>query len=44
MFDMLGGLKVVGLVLGLQSGFTKYPRFLCLWGSRTDDQIYIKQE
>ena len=37
-------LKVVGLVLGLQGGYTKYPCFLCLWDSRTDDQHYIRQE
>ena len=39
-----GDLKVVGLVLGLQSGYTKYPCFLCLWDSRADDQHYIRQE
>ena len=26
-----GDLKVVGLVIGLQGGYTKYPCFLCLW-------------
>ena len=39
-----GDLKVVGLVLGLQGGYTKYPCFLCLWDSRADDQHYIRQE
>ena len=39
-----GGLKVVGLVLGLQGGYTKYPYFLCLWNNRVDDQHYVRQE
>ena len=39
-----GNLKVVGLVLGLQGGYTKYPCFLCLWDSWADDQHYIRQE
>ncbi|XP_076053032.1 uncharacterized protein LOC143032339 [Oratosquilla oratoria] len=39
-----GDLKVVGLVLGLQGGYTKYPCFLCLWDSRADDQHFVRQE
>ncbi|KAK3880370.1 hypothetical protein Pcinc_015136 [Petrolisthes cinctipes] len=39
-----GDLKVVGLVLGLQGGYTKYPCFMCLWDSRTDDQHYVQLE
>ena len=39
-----GDLKVVGLVLGLQGSYTKYPCFLCFWDSRADDQHYIRQE
>lgn len=38
-----GDLKVVGLILGLQGGYTKYPCFMCLWDSRADDQHYIRQ-
>ena len=30
-------LKVVGLVLGIQGGYTSYPCFLSLWGSQADD-------
>ena len=26
-------LKVVSLILGIQSGYTKFPYFLCLWDS-----------
>ncbi|KAF2352327.1 hypothetical protein FHG87_016916 [Trinorchestia longiramus] len=37
-------LKVVGLILGLQGGYTKYPYFLCLWDSCADDQHYVRQE
>ena len=39
-----GDLKVVGSVLGLYGGYTKYPCFLCLWDSRDDDQHYARQE
>ena len=40
-----GDLKVVGLVLGLQGGYTKYPSmFSVLWDSRADDQHYTRQE
>ena len=37
-------LKVVPLLLGLQGGYTKYPCFLCLWGSRAHDQHYVRYE
>ncbi|KAF2357548.1 hypothetical protein FHG87_011689 [Trinorchestia longiramus] len=39
-----GDLKVVGLILGLQDGYTKYPCFLCLWDSHADDQHYVSQD
>ena len=39
-----GDLKVIGPVLGLQGGYTKYPYFLCLWDSRADGQHYVRQE
>jgi hypothetical protein len=39
-----GDLKIVGLVLGLQSGYTKYPCFLCLWDSRAKEQHYVRHE
>jgi len=31
-------LKMVNFLLGQQSGYTKYPCFLCLWDSRARDQ------
>ncbi|KAF2354289.1 hypothetical protein FHG87_014956 [Trinorchestia longiramus] len=37
-------LKVVGFILGLQGGYTKYPCFLCSWDSAADDQHYVSQE
>ena len=33
-----GDLKAVGLVLGFQSGYTKYPCFLCSWENQTDNK------
>ena len=33
-------LKVVGLFLGLQLGYTKYLCFLCLWNSGANEQHY----
>lgn len=38
-----GDLKVIGLLMGLQSGFTKYCCFLCLWDSR-DTENHYKQK
>ncbi|KAF2350265.1 hypothetical protein FHG87_018979 [Trinorchestia longiramus] len=37
-------LKVLGLIVGLQGGYTKCPCFLCLWDSRAVDQHYVRQE
>uniref|UniRef100_A0A6A7G1J7 Uncharacterized protein n=1 Tax=Hirondellea gigas TaxID=1518452 RepID=A0A6A7G1J7_9CRUS len=31
------------MVLGLQSGYTKYFCFLCLWDSRADKQHYVQR-
>ena len=39
-----GDLKVIGLILGQQSGFTKFPCFLCLWDSRARESHWIKRE
>ena len=38
-----GDLKVISILLGMQSGYTKYPCFLCLWDSRADD-LHYKQK
>ena len=37
-----GGFKMLGVLLGLQSGYTKYSCFLCLWNSRADSEHYEK--
>ena len=37
-------LKMVNFLLGQQSGFTKYPCFLCMWDSRDRAQHYTKME
>ena len=37
-----GDLKVIGMLMGMQSGFTKFCCFLCLWDSRATSQHYIK--
>ena len=36
-------LKVVGLLLGLLGGFTKYCCFLCLWDSRNTQEHYVQR-
>ena len=37
-----GDFKMLGVLLGLQSGYTKYSCFLCLWNSRADGEHYEK--
>ena len=37
-----GDLKIVTILLGQQSGFTKHPCFLCLWDSRYRKNHYKK--
>ena len=37
-------LKMVNFLLGQQSGFTKYPCFICLWDSRARDDQWVKKE
>ena len=38
-----GDLKVISLLLGQKSGYTRYPCFLCLWDSRADKHHYLQQ-
>ena len=42
-WSICGDLKVISLLLGMQSGFTKYCCFLCLW-NRDVQQHYIERE
>ena len=37
-------LKMVNFLLGQQSGFTKYPCFMCMWDSRDRAQHYVKKD
>ena len=37
-------LKMVNILLGQQSGFTKYPCVLCMWDSRDRAQHYTKKD
>ena len=37
-----GVLKIISMILGQQSGFTKEPCFLCLWNSRDRANHYVK--
>ena len=37
-------LKMVGFLLGLQGGYTKFPCFLCLRDSRARTEHWIKKD
>ncbi len=37
-------LKMVNFLLGQQSGYTKYPCFICLWDSRDKSRHWIQKE
>ncbi|CAK8675311.1 unnamed protein product [Clavelina lepadiformis] len=37
-----GDFKMLGILLGLQGGYSKYSCFLCLWNSRADGEHYEK--
>jgi len=39
-WQICGHLKIITLLLGQQSGFTKYTCYLCLWDSRAIQQHY----
>ena len=36
--------KMVNFLLGQQSGYTKYPCFICLWDSRDTKNHYVKKK
>ena len=40
---LCGELKVLSMLLGQQEGYTKYPRFLCLWDSRAKNEDWIRE-
>ena len=37
-------LKMINFLLGQQSGYTKYPCFLCLWDSRARDKHWTEKD
>ena len=42
-WQLCGDLKILTIILGQQTGFTKYPCFLCEWDSRSRDEHYVKK-
>ena len=43
-WSLCGDLKVIGLLMGMQTGFTKYCCFLCLWDSQAVSQHYKQKD
>ena len=43
-WSLCGDLKVIGLLMGMQAGFTKYCCFLFLWASRAVSQHYKQKD
>lgn len=41
-WDICGDFKALGILLGFQGGYVKYPCFLCLWDSRDTNKQYTK--
>ena len=42
-WKVCGDLKIISMLLGQQSGYTKYPCFICLWDSRDRKQHYVRK-
>jgi hypothetical protein len=43
-WNICGDLKVIGMLMGMQAGFTKYCCFLCLWDSRATADHFVKRD
>ena len=43
-WHICGDLKVIGLLMGLQGGFTRHCCFLCMWNSRSTGDHYVKHD
>lgn len=43
-WNICGDLKVIGMLMGMQGGFTKFCCFLCLWDSRAVNDHYVKRD
>ena len=44
MVSITAGDMVIGLLMGMQAGFTKYCCFLCLWDSRAVSKHYKQKD
>ncbi|KYN11421.1 hypothetical protein ALC57_16434 [Trachymyrmex cornetzi] len=42
-WQLCGDLKIISMVLGQQSGFIKYPCFLCEWDSRAKSEHWTRK-
>ena len=43
-WQICGDLKIITILLGQQTGYTKFPCFLCLWDSRADSRHYVTKD
>ena len=43
-WKVCGDLKVIGILMGMQGGFTKQCCFLCLWDSRATAEYYVRRD
>ena len=43
-WKICGDLKVIGILLGMQLGYTKYCCFLCMWDRRDRSSHYVKED
>ena len=43
-WEVCGDFKMLGFLLGMQGGFTKYSCYLCLWDSRDTKNHYTKKD
>ncbi|EFN83122.1 hypothetical protein EAI_10361, partial [Harpegnathos saltator] len=43
-WQICGDIKILGMILGQQSGFIKTPYYLCLWDSRDRAKHYTRHK
>ena len=43
-WKICGDLKVIGILMGMQGGFTKHCCFLCLWDSHDTAEHYVRKD
>jgi hypothetical protein len=43
-WNICGDLKVIGMWMGIQGGFTNFCCFLCLWDSRCTAKCFMKHD